>query len=68
MKEEPLEPISIESVKLKQKQYQLDDGIPVFLKGGAPDKILFGTTVALCIFGLGYGSTIIYELAMPPKN
>ncbi|KAH8381641.1 hypothetical protein KR093_010241 [Drosophila rubida] len=35
-----------------QKQYQVDNGLPVFLKGGPLDNILYRGTVGLSILGL----------------
>lgn len=66
--EEVGERVSLEKVKAAQKHFQLNDGIPVYLKGGLMDRVLFGTTVILCVFGVGYGASVIYELAVPPKN
>ncbi|TDG49210.1 hypothetical protein AWZ03_004299 [Drosophila navojoa] len=35
-----------------QKQYQEDNGKPVFLKGGVMDNVLFMSTLVLCVVGL----------------
>ncbi|XP_020343805.1 cytochrome c oxidase subunit 7A2, mitochondrial [Oncorhynchus tshawytscha] len=54
-------------VKEKQKLFQADNGIPVHLKGGAKDAILYRATMALTVFGSGF---VVYELlnaAMPKK-
>ncbi|XP_055616268.1 cytochrome c oxidase subunit 7A, mitochondrial [Toxorhynchites rutilus septentrionalis] len=53
--------------KLKhvQEQFQKHDGLPVHLKRGAVDKMLFGLTTVLCgvaIVGMG---KLIYELSYP---
>ncbi|XP_051246970.1 cytochrome c oxidase subunit 7A2, mitochondrial [Dicentrarchus labrax] len=55
------------TVKDKQKLFQEDDGIPIHLKGGSKDAVLYRTTMALTVFGSGY---VVYELfsaAMPKK-
>ncbi|XP_058255328.1 cytochrome c oxidase subunit 7A2, mitochondrial [Hemibagrus wyckioides] len=55
-------------VTAKQKLFQEDNGLPVHLKGGTVDSLLFSATMALTVFGTGY---VIYELfkaAMPKKS
>ncbi|GAA6109497.1 cytochrome c oxidase subunit 7A2, mitochondrial [Tachysurus ichikawai] len=55
-------------VAAKQKMFQEDNGLPVHLKGGTKDSLLFSATMALTVFGTGY---VIYELfraAMPKKS
>ncbi|XP_041717109.1 cytochrome c oxidase subunit 7A2, mitochondrial [Coregonus clupeaformis] len=52
----------------KQKHFQEDNGIPIHLKGGVSDAILYRTTMALTILGSAY---VIYELvcaAFPKKK
>ncbi|MBN3301768.1 cytochrome c oxidase subunit 7A2b [Amia ocellicauda] len=52
----------------KQKIFQEDNGIPVHLKGGAGDALLYRLTMALTVLGTGY---VIYELlsaALPKKK
>ncbi|KAH8312630.1 hypothetical protein KR044_011785 [Drosophila immigrans] len=34
-----------------QKQYQIDDGKPIFLKGGSMDNILYRLTLILAVVG-----------------
>nr|AMX81465.1 venom toxin meuEnz25 [Mesobuthus eupeus] len=51
-----------------QKRYAVDDGVPVYLKGGVVDRILYVTTLALCAVGTVYCVYTIYELAQPKKN
>ncbi|XP_056151683.1 cytochrome c oxidase subunit 7A2, mitochondrial-like [Lampris incognitus] len=54
-------------VKEKQRLFQEDNGIPVHLKGGSKDALLYRATMALTVFGSGY---VVYELlnaAMPKK-
>ncbi|KAF1375045.1 hypothetical protein PFLUV_G00235350 [Perca fluviatilis] len=54
-------------VKEKQKLFQEDNGIPIHLKGGSKDALLYRATMTLTVFGSGY---VVYELlsaAMPKK-
>ncbi|XP_041810166.1 cytochrome c oxidase subunit 7A2, mitochondrial-like [Chelmon rostratus] len=55
------------SVKEKQKLFQEDNGMPIHLKGGSKDALLYRATMILTVFGSGY---VVYELfsaAMPKK-
>ncbi|XP_020505516.1 cytochrome c oxidase subunit 7A2, mitochondrial [Labrus bergylta] len=55
------------TVKDKQKVFQEDNGVPVHLKGGTMDVLLYSATMFLTVFGSGY---VVYELfsaAMPKK-
>ncbi|XP_036351422.1 cytochrome c oxidase subunit 7A2, mitochondrial-like [Ochotona princeps] len=45
----------------KQKLFQEDNGIPVHLKGGVADALLYSTTMVLTVGGTAYA---IYQLAM----
>ncbi|XP_073683217.1 cytochrome c oxidase subunit 7A2a [Garra rufa] len=52
----------------KQKLFQEDNGVPVHLKGGATDAVLYRATMALTVFGSGY---VVYSLicaALPKKK
>uniref|UniRef100_A0A8B9INH3 Cytochrome c oxidase subunit 7A2, mitochondrial n=1 Tax=Anser cygnoides TaxID=8845 RepID=A0A8B9INH3_ANSCY len=52
----------------KQKLFQEDNGLPVYLKGGAMDGLLYRVTMGLSVFGTGY---VLYELmvaSMPKKQ
>ncbi|KAL0967291.1 hypothetical protein UPYG_G00250370 [Umbra pygmaea] len=52
----------------KQKLFQEDNGIPVHLKGGARDAILYRATMVLTVLGAAYA---VYELvcaAFPKKK
>ncbi|XP_034078437.1 cytochrome c oxidase subunit 7A2, mitochondrial [Gymnodraco acuticeps] len=54
-------------VKEKQKLFQQDNGLPIHLKGGVKDALIYRFTMALTVFGSGY---VVYELftaAMPKK-
>ncbi|XP_047018822.1 cytochrome c oxidase subunit 7A-related protein, mitochondrial-like [Helicoverpa zea] len=62
----PYAPVS-DKIRQLQKQFQKEDDVPVFLKGGPLDGILYRLTMALCIVGLvGVGHTI-YTHAVPKK-
>ncbi|KAM6355078.1 cytochrome c oxidase subunit 7A2, mitochondrial [Podargus strigoides] len=52
----------------KQKLFQEDNGIPVYLKGGLMDSLLYKFTMGLSVFGTAY---VVYELfvaSMPKKQ
>ncbi|KAL2081859.1 hypothetical protein ACEWY4_021677 [Coilia grayii] len=58
----------VNRVPQKQKMFQEDNGVPVHLKGGAVDAILYRATMGLTIMGTGF---VIYELinaALPKKK
>ncbi|XP_068793669.1 cytochrome c oxidase subunit 7A2, mitochondrial [Struthio camelus] len=51
----------------KQKLFQEDNGIPVHLKGGVMDALLYRITMGITVLGTGY---VLYELtvaSMPKK-
>ncbi|KAM8832155.1 cytochrome c oxidase subunit 7A2b [Spinachia spinachia] len=55
-------------VPQNQKLFQEDNGLPVHLKGGLGDAILYKTTMVLTILGAGL---VVYELvkaAFPQKK
>uniref|UniRef100_A0A4W2DHQ5 Cytochrome c oxidase subunit 7A2, mitochondrial n=1 Tax=Bos indicus x Bos taurus TaxID=30522 RepID=A0A4W2DHQ5_BOBOX len=45
----------------KQKMFQEDNGIPVHLKGGIADAVLYRATMILTVGGMGYA---IYQLVV----
>ncbi|GCB74990.1 hypothetical protein scyTo_0018936 [Scyliorhinus torazame] len=52
----------------KQKIFQADNGMPVHLKGGVMDALLYRLTMSLTVAGAAY---VIYELvtiALPKKK
>ncbi|XP_047467031.1 cytochrome c oxidase subunit 7A2, mitochondrial-like [Mugil cephalus] len=56
------------TVKEQQKLFQEDNGMPVHLKGGSKDAVLYRATMTLTVFGIGF---VVYELlsaAMPKKS
>ncbi|XP_030631233.1 cytochrome c oxidase subunit 7A2-like, mitochondrial [Chanos chanos] len=50
-----------------QRIFQTSDGIPVHLKRGVPDRLLYRTTMALTIGGALYCLVALY-IAAQPKN
>ncbi|KAM9317360.1 cytochrome c oxidase subunit 7A2-like, mitochondrial [Gastrophryne carolinensis] len=51
-----------------QKLFQKPDGIPVHLKRGYTDRLLYRTTMALTIGGTIYCLVAIYMAAQPKKK
>jgi len=51
----------------RQKQFQVDDGVPIHLKGGQRDRILYYTTLLLCAVGLEECIRYYYEASFPKK-
>ncbi|NXA87821.1 COX7R oxidase, partial [Melanocharis versteri] len=50
-----------------QKVFQRSDGLPVHLKRGIPDRMLYRTTMALTLGGTIYCLIALY-IASQPKN
>ncbi|XP_028580621.2 cytochrome c oxidase subunit 7A2-like, mitochondrial isoform X3 [Podarcis muralis] len=50
-----------------QKFFQKPDGLPVHLKRGLPDQLLYRTTMALTIGGTIYCLVALYMAANPKK-
>ncbi|XP_070698546.1 cytochrome c oxidase subunit 7A2, mitochondrial-like [Pempheris klunzingeri] len=55
------------SVKDKQKLFQEDNGMPIHLKGGTKDALLYRTTMTLTVFGVGYVLFELFTASMPKK-
>ncbi|XP_068089104.1 cytochrome c oxidase subunit 7A-related protein, mitochondrial isoform X2 [Hyperolius riggenbachi] len=51
-----------------QKLFQKNDGVPVHLKRGFPDRLLYRTTMALSVGGTIYCIIALYMAAQPRKN
>ncbi|XP_013170924.1 PREDICTED: cytochrome c oxidase subunit 7A1, mitochondrial-like [Papilio xuthus] len=51
--------------KTLQAKFQVDDGKPVWLKGGLYDRFLYTTTVTLCCIGLLMNFIVIFNQAKP---
>ncbi|OWR48277.1 uncharacterized protein LOC116768740 [Danaus plexippus] len=62
----PYPPLS-DTIKKRQAQFQKEDDVPVFLKGGPFDAVLYRLTMFLCVVGLGGIAHTIYSHAVP-KN
>ncbi|NXQ56145.1 COX7R oxidase, partial [Anthoscopus minutus] len=50
-----------------QKVFQISDGLPIHLKRGYPDRMLYRTTMALTIGGTIYCLVALY-IASQPRN
>ncbi|NXA71640.1 CX7A2 oxidase, partial [Thryothorus ludovicianus] len=50
-----------------QKLFQEDNGLPVYLKGGAKDSLLYRTTAGLTMFGTMYAVYYLLVSSMPKK-
>ncbi|XP_062981629.1 cytochrome c oxidase subunit 7A-related protein, mitochondrial [Elgaria multicarinata webbii] len=55
-------------VPLLQKLFQKPDGLPVHLKRGVPDQLLYRTTMALTIGGTIYCLIALYMAAFPERQ
>ncbi|XP_035469486.1 cytochrome c oxidase subunit 7A-related protein, mitochondrial [Scophthalmus maximus] len=51
-----------------QKLFQAPDGVPVHLKRGLPDRLLYRTTMALTLGGTLYCLVALYMAAQPRNN
>uniref|UniRef100_A0A336K248 CSON011198 protein n=1 Tax=Culicoides sonorensis TaxID=179676 RepID=A0A336K248_CULSO len=56
-----------EGLRKKMEIFQAKNNLPVFLKGGPVDRVLFGTTVACCALGLLGVGKLVYELGFKKK-
>ncbi|XP_072711411.1 cytochrome c oxidase subunit 7A2, mitochondrial [Ciconia boyciana] len=52
----------------KQKLFQEDNGIPVHLKGGVMDALLYRVTTGLTVFGTAYVVYQLFVASMPKKQ
>ncbi|KAJ1103818.1 hypothetical protein NDU88_001239 [Pleurodeles waltl] len=59
--------MGINTVRELQKLFQKPDGLPVHLKGGYADKLLYRITMALALGGTLYTLVALY-LAAQPQN
>uniref|UniRef100_A0A3Q0R0B9 Cytochrome c oxidase subunit 7A2, mitochondrial n=1 Tax=Amphilophus citrinellus TaxID=61819 RepID=A0A3Q0R0B9_AMPCI len=55
-------------VPQKQKVFQEDNGVPVHLKGGTADVLLYRATMALTVVGVGYVLFELVKAAFPQKK
>ncbi|NWQ69762.1 CX7A2 oxidase, partial [Neopipo cinnamomea] len=51
-----------------QKLFQEDNGLPVHLKGGAKDALLYRATMGLTVFGTVYAIYCLVVSSMPKKQ
>ncbi|XP_041818690.1 cytochrome c oxidase subunit 7A-related protein, mitochondrial [Chelmon rostratus] len=51
-----------------QKYFQTSDGVPVHLKRGVPDRLLYRTTMALTVGGALYCMVALYIAAQPTNK
>ncbi|NXH37748.1 CX7A2 oxidase, partial [Dicaeum eximium] len=54
-------------VSENQKLFQEDNGVPVHLKAGTRDTLLYTTTAALTVFGTMYTVYYLLDSSMPKK-
>ncbi|NWZ96487.1 CX7A2 oxidase, partial [Nesospiza acunhae] len=57
----------VNRVSENQKLFQEDNGLPVHLKGGAKDSLLYRTTAGLTLFGTMYTVYYLLVSSMPKK-
>ncbi|NXL18349.1 CX7A2 oxidase, partial [Setophaga kirtlandii] len=57
----------VNRVSENQKLFQEDNGLPVHLKGGAKDSMLYRTTAGLTLFGTMYTVYYLLVSSMPKK-
>ncbi|NXQ63548.1 CX7A2 oxidase, partial [Anthoscopus minutus] len=57
----------VNRVSENQKLFQEDNGLPVHLKGGAKDSMLYTTTAGLSVFGTLYVLYYLLVSSMPKK-
>ncbi|XP_070843518.1 cytochrome c oxidase subunit 7A2b [Chaetodon trifascialis] len=55
-------------VPLNQKLFQEDNGVPVHLKGGTSDALLYRATMVLTVLGTGYVLYEVVKAAFPQKK
>ncbi|XP_071536404.1 cytochrome c oxidase subunit 7A, mitochondrial-like isoform X2 [Panulirus ornatus] len=51
----------------RMEQFQKHDNIPIHLKGGPIDKVLFGTSLIMCAAGLAGCFQFFYKMSFPKK-
>merc|ERR1711874_546223 len=54
-------------IKSKYEYYQCDNGVPIHLKGGHMDRILFSSTLILNAIGMYMIAKFVYEMSFPKK-
>lgn len=56
----------LKDIKKWQKIFQTPDDVPVYLKRGLTDRLLFGFIVIGTVFGLGNSFKFLYEECVKP--
>ncbi|XP_069156208.1 cytochrome c oxidase subunit 7A2, mitochondrial [Procambarus clarkii] len=56
-----------EALQAKMRLFQFPNGLPVHIKGGPVDKILYAFTAAVCFVGFVESCRVYYVLSYPPK-
>ncbi|KAL9923837.1 cytochrome c oxidase subunit 7A-like 2 isoform 2-T2 [Glossina fuscipes fuscipes] len=57
-----------ENLAKKMQTFQANNNLPVFLKGGPADKMLYGITMGLCGVGLLGIVKLLYDLGFKKKQ
>ncbi|XP_015234478.1 PREDICTED: cytochrome c oxidase subunit 7A2, mitochondrial-like [Cyprinodon variegatus] len=55
-------------VPQKQKIFQEDNGMPIHLKGGSGDALLYRATMALTVLGVGFTLYELVKASFPQKR
>ncbi|XP_014675624.1 PREDICTED: cytochrome c oxidase subunit 7A-related protein, mitochondrial-like [Priapulus caudatus] len=55
-------------IKQLQELFTKPDGVPIHLKRGAVDRVLFSSTMVLCGICVAYTAYTIYDMAFPKKS
>lgn len=56
-----------EKLRAKYEKFQKDDGVPIYLKGGLPDRLLFGFTLVLVAIGTVDAIGSLIQMAFKKK-
>ncbi|XP_064487919.1 cytochrome c oxidase subunit 7A-related protein, mitochondrial-like [Ornithodoros turicata] len=59
---------SLERIKELQRLFSKDDGVPVHLKRGVSDRVLFQGTMGLCVISLGFCFNSLFHFMFPKKK
>ncbi|XP_055682835.1 cytochrome c oxidase subunit 7A1, mitochondrial-like [Lutzomyia longipalpis] len=57
-----------ENLVRNYKKFQEPNGLPIFLKGGPFDRVLFGSTVFLCGVGVLFFANFVYTMGFKKKT
>ncbi|XP_037788866.1 cytochrome c oxidase subunit 7A1, mitochondrial-like [Penaeus monodon] len=52
----------------KMQMFQKANSVPIHLKGGPLDKVLFGATLVMCTVGLTGCLSFFYDMSFPKKS